>query len=91
MRAERHTFSLVEWTPEDRDVGICQSLNLNSNCINVTDKEGVVCIGGIRKGSCNVKVCGFGVETTPPLFARNIVEASGSIPICGKCEFPASR
>ena len=72
---------LVQRPPEHSDAGILQPQQLGSNGVEITDDEGVVCVGVVGKGVGNVEVCRISVEALVPGLLGGVVETRWGIPV----------
>lgn len=80
---EPATFGLVQRPPEDRNVGVGQTLDLHSDRINIADEEGIVGAGGVGECCLDIEGDGVGVEAAPPLLTCNINETGWCVPVYG--------
>jgi hypothetical protein len=71
----------VQGPPQDRNVGVGQTLQLHCDRVDVADQQRVVRIGRAGEGCGNVEIYAVGVEATPPLFALDVIETGGGVPV----------
>lgn len=67
-------FGLVEWSPENWDTGILETLELDGNRIDIADEKLVVGVGGVGKSGLNVEGGVLSVESAPPLVTLSVDE-----------------
>lgn len=63
---EPSSLGLVKGTPEDGDVRVGETLELDGNCVNVANEELVVGIRGVRERLGDVELGVLSVEAAPP-------------------------